>query len=62
MTWLVIAVLVLVILGLGVQTFLSGLWSGAQQVASNPIVENITGSAKDFVKESVRNATSNAIG
>jgi hypothetical protein len=60
-TWVIIAVVVLVILGVGVQTFLSGLWSGAQKVGTNPVVQNLTGSAKDFVGESVRNATDNII-
>lgn len=57
LTWVIVAVVVLVILGIGVQAFLSGLWSGAQKVGSNPVVQNITGSAKNLVQESVRNAT-----
>ena len=61
LTWVIIAVVVLVILGIGVQAFLSGLWTGAQKVGSNPIVQNLTGGAKDFAKESVRNATDNII-
>lgn len=55
-TWVIIAVVVLVILGLGVQTFLSGLWTGAQKVSSNPVVQNATGEAKEFVKESINNS------
>jgi uncharacterized membrane protein YqiK len=61
LTWVIIAVVVLVILGIGVQAFLSGLWTGAQKVGSNSIVQNLTGGAKDFAKESVRNATNNII-
>ena len=58
---MIIAALVLVVLGIGAQAFLSGLWSGAQKVSTSPIVQNLTGSAKEFVAESVRNATNNVI-
>lgn len=58
---MIIAALVLVVLGIGVQAFLSGLWSGAEKVGTNPIVQNLTGSAKEFVRESVRNATNDII-
>lgn len=61
-TWVIIAVVVLVILGVGVQTFLSGLWTGAQKVGSNPVVQNVTGEAKEFVKESVNNSSAAIIG
>lgn len=60
-TGVIIAALVLVVLGIGAQAFLSGLWSGAQKVSTSPIVQNLTGSAKEFVAESVRNATNNVI-
>lgn len=60
-TGVIIAALVLVVLGIGAQAFLSGLWSGAQKVSTNPVVQNLTGSAKEFVTESVRNATNNII-
>lgn len=60
-TGVIIAALVLVVLGIGVQAFLSGLWSGAEKVGANPIVQNLTGSAKEFVTESVRNATNDMI-
>ena len=53
-TWVIVAVVVLVVLGIGVQAFLSGLWSGAQKVSANPVVQNLTDNAKDFVEESVR--------
>ena len=54
-TWVIIAVVVLVILGVGVQTFLSGLWTGAQKVSGNPVVQNVTGEAKEFVNGSMQN-------
>ena len=61
-TWVIIALVVLVIPGVGVQTFLSGLWTGAQKVGSNPVVQNVTGEAKEFVKESVNNSSAAIIG
>ena len=56
-TWVIIAVVVLVILGVGVQTFLSGLWTGEQKVGGNPVVQNVTGEAKEFVKGSINNSS-----
>jgi hypothetical protein len=48
LTWVIIAVVVLAIIGLGVGTFYSGILQGAQRIGNNPIVEDATGEAKDF--------------
>lgn len=61
-TWVIIAAVTLVILGLGVQAFLSGLWTGAQKVGGNPVVQNVTGEAKEFVKGSIRNSSMSVVG
>jgi hypothetical protein len=57
LTWIVIAVIILAIIGLGWQTFFSGLWQGAQNVGQNPVVQNLTNEAKDGAKEIIANAT-----
>jgi hypothetical protein len=41
-TWIAIAVIVLVIIGLGAGVFFSGLLKGAQIVAQNPVIQNAT--------------------
>ena len=49
LTWIVIGIVVLAIIGLGVGTFLSGVSKGLQTVGNNPVVKNATGEAKQFV-------------
>jgi len=48
LTWVIIAVVVLAVIGLGVGTFYSGVLQGAQTVGSNPVVKDATGEAKEF--------------
>ena len=57
LTWIVIAVITLAIIGIGWQTFFSGIWQGAQKVGQNPVVQNLTNEAKDAAKEIITNAT-----
>ncbi|HEX2557624.1 MAG TPA: hypothetical protein VHK86_04820 [Nitrososphaera sp.] len=57
LTWIVIAVIILAIIGLGWQTFFSGIWQGAQKVGENPLVQNLTNEAKDGASELISNAT-----
>lgn len=56
-TWIIIAVVVLAIIGLGISTFFSGVEQGAEKVGENPIVKNATNTASQFVS----NATNEAI-
>lgn len=49
LTWIVIGIVVLAIIGLGVGTFFSGVSKGLQTVGNNPVVKNATGEAKQFV-------------
>ncbi|AIF82442.1 hypothetical protein NTE_00360 [Candidatus Nitrososphaera evergladensis SR1] len=57
LTLVLIVAIVLVIIGIGADAFFSGLWTGAQKVGSNPIVQNITEQGKQFAKEAAQNAT-----
>ena len=57
LTWIIIGVVVLAIIGLGWQTFFSGMWNGAQRIGQNPIVQNVTNEAKQGVKEIINNTT-----
>jgi hypothetical protein len=51
-TWIIVIVAILAIIGLGIGTFFSGVWSGVQKVGSNPFVQNITNEGKEFVGNS----------
>lgn len=54
----ILAALVLVILGLGVGTFASGMFEGAKIVGENPVVQNATNQAKEIVKDGANKALS----
>jgi hypothetical protein len=49
LTWVVIGIVVLAVIGLGVGTFFSGVSKGLQTVGNNPVVKNATGEAKQFI-------------
>lgn len=50
LTWIMIGVLILVIIGIGWQAFISGLFEGAKKVGDNPLARNATGETKDLIK------------
>ncbi|MEW5841358.1 hypothetical protein [Nitrososphaera sp.] len=56
-TWVIVIATVLAVIGLGLGTFVSGVWSGIQTVGSNPLVQNATNEAKEVVSNATRNAT-----
>jgi hypothetical protein len=57
LTWIIIGVAVLAIIGLGLQTFFSGMWNGAQRIGQNSLVQNVTNEAKQGIKEIINNTT-----
>ena len=60
-TWIILAVLVLTIMGLGIGTFASGLFQGAKTIGENPAVQNTTNQAKDIVTEKVKDGINDAL-
>jgi hypothetical protein len=56
-TWVVIAIVILALIGLGWQTFFSGVWQGAQKVGQNPLVQNLTNEVKDKVADAIPDST-----
>ena len=62
LVWIVIGLVVLAIIGLGLGTFFSGVKEGANTVAQNSAVKNITEQAKEFVSNSTKNLTENPLG
>jgi flagellar basal body-associated protein FliL len=53
-TWIIIAVVVLAVIGLGLATFFSGVIRGAEKVGENPVVENATNTASEFVSNATK--------
>ena len=55
LTWVIIGVVILAVVGLGVGTFFSGVYSGAKKVGENPVVSNATQGIKNFVNNNITN-------
>jgi uncharacterized cupredoxin-like copper-binding protein len=58
LTWVLVGVIVLAVIGLGWGVFFSGLYRGAQVVSQNPLVKNVT---QDATK-TIENATNTQLG
>jgi flagellar hook assembly protein FlgD len=56
-TWIAIAVIVLVVIGLGAGVFLSGLIRGAEIIGNNPAVQNVTQEAKEFLDNNIQRSS-----
>lgn len=56
-TWVAIGVIVLVGIGLGWGVFFSGLTQGVEKVRENPVVQEATNNAAEFVDESIDTET-----
>jgi hypothetical protein len=61
-TWIIVIVAILAVIGLGVGTFFTGVWSGAQKVGSNPSVQGAANQAKEFASNATKNVTSTIVG
>jgi len=60
LTWIIIGLVILAIIGMGVGTFFSGVWSGIQKVGSNPIVQEATDEGKKVLENGTRQIIENA--
>ena len=56
-TWIAIAVIALVVIGLGAGVFFSGLIRGAEIIVNNPAVQNITQEAKEFLNSNIQESS-----
>lgn len=57
-TWVIIAVVVLAVIGLGFGTFYSGILQGAETVGNNTVVREATEEAGEFA-DNVTQSTAN---
>jgi len=55
LSWIILAIVVLAIIGLGFSTFFSGVTKGAQKVGTSPLVKNATNEIVEYID----NATDN---
>ncbi|HEX7032573.1 MAG TPA: hypothetical protein VF172_06195 [Nitrososphaera sp.] len=55
-TLIMVVVIVLAIVGLGWQTFFTGVSRGGEKIASSPVVRNITNGVEEFVANATNNA------
>ena len=60
LTWIVVAIVFLAILGLGWNTFFEGVKKGADRIGITPIVENVTHSATEITKNVSRDILANS--
>ena len=59
---IVISVLILANIGLGWQVFISGVFKGAEKIiSSTPVLENISGKAKQYIVNITKNASEELI-
>ena len=59
---IVISVLILANIGLGWQVFISGVFKGAEKIiSSTPILENVSGKAKQYIVNITKNASEELI-
>jgi hypothetical protein len=56
-TLITVVIVILAIIGLGWQVFLSGVTKGAEKVLSNPAVKNASSEAKEFLSNVTNNVT-----
>ncbi|OLC23779.1 MAG: hypothetical protein AUH37_01555 [Candidatus Nitrososphaera sp. 13_1_40CM_48_12] len=61
-TWIIIAVVVLAVIGLGITTFFSGVMKGVEKVEQNPVVKNTTNTASQIVSNATNEAINNSAG
>lgn len=51
LTWIVVGIVVLAVLGLGVRTFLSGVQQGVEKIADAPGIRDVVAKTKQFVSD-----------
>jgi hypothetical protein len=56
--WIIIAVLILSVIGLGWQTFVAGVFKGGEKIInSNPEIKNVTQKVKQYIINIIKNAS-----
>jgi hypothetical protein len=62
LTWIIVAIVILAVLGLGWDNFFAGVKKGADKVGITSLIENATDSATEMAKNASREIIGNSIG
>ena len=63
LTWIIVIIVILAIIGLGWQVFVSGVFKGAEKIINtNPVIKNTTQEAKQYFGDIVKNMSQGIIG
>jgi anionic cell wall polymer biosynthesis LytR-Cps2A-Psr (LCP) family protein len=62
LTWIILIIVILAIIGLGWQVFVSGVFKGAEKIINtNPVLKNTTQEAKQYFGGIIKNASQGII-
>lgn len=62
LTWIIVAIVVLAVLGLGWDNFFAGVKRGADKIGITSLIENATDSATEMAKNASREIMGNSFG
>lgn len=62
LTWIIVAIVILAVLGLGWDNFFAGVKRGADKIGITSLIENATNSATEMAKNASREIMGNSFG
>jgi len=62
LTWIIVAIVILAVLGLGWDNFFTGVKRGADKIGITSLIENATNSATEMAKNASRDIIGNSFG
>jgi hypothetical protein len=62
LTWIIVAIVILAVLGLGRDNFFAGVKRGAYKIGITSLIENATNSATEMAKNASKEIIGNSIG
>jgi hypothetical protein len=62
LTWIIVAIVILAVLGLGWDNFFAGVKRGADKIGITSLIENATDSATEMAKNTSREIIGNSFG
>ena len=62
LTWIIVAIIILAVLGLGWDNFFAGVKKGADKIGITSLIENATDSATEMAKNASREIMGNSFG
>lgn len=62
LTWIIVAIVILAVLGLGWDNFFAGVKKGADKIGITSLIENATNSATEMAKNASREIIGNSFG